>query len=1192
MVGAFGEVQVMDWGLAKVLSDAPDTNRTPDNDVAERTVIETIRTGDTDQHSRAGSIFGTYAYMPPEQARGDVDALDRRADVFGLGAILCEILTGRPPYVGPTVEDLRRQARQANLESAFARLDGSQADEELTSLAKACMAENPEKRPADAGVLAAAVGGYLSEVQERLRLAEVARAQAETKAVEERKRRRVLLALAAAVLLLVTGGGSGAWLWSKQLSQTEQQANRALNDAWRFHDQGKYREAADAANQAVAVVEAGPVSSGFKQSVLNQAQDLKDRAEAVERRGRFLDLLVGVRSAKENESISSPGDETHASYSVGRYDIDGEYVKIFQAYGADVDSMEAEDAANVFHNWSEDERIQLAAALDDWALERWRWSRPANEWRRILALARLVDPDPLRSELRAMFGPVVKEDQLERLRDLARPSFVVTLRPATASLVARELWQAGAKGEAEQALRAAQLRYPNDMWLNYELGEIAHARRRYEEAVRFYSAARALRPEIGHYLAHALEESGHLEEAGAVFKELIRIYPDNPNNHSCFGDLLAKLNQPKEAEAEFRLAIAKQYEFFPAHVRLAVFLSEQHRFEEAESAFREAIRIRPDFYPAHYDLGVYFMKRGRSNEAEDELRESIRLRSSDAPSHLNLGVLLEERKKHEEAETEFRTAIRLAPDLAAAHHNLGLLLAQHGKPDEAESEFRWLIEHEALGNLGRLDLGKLRSEQGKHAEAETEYRLVVEADPANARAHSALGALLYEQSKGVEADLEAERHLRLAIKYDPSLPSAHDNLGLVLRRKGKRADAEAEFRLAIKINPEFGSARTNLGTLLAENGKWQEAEDCLRQAIKDQPDYHFAHYNLGLVLAHRGKSADAEDEFRLAIQHKPTFAPAHTNLGAMLQMRGKSKEAREEFETAIRHDRKYVPAHYNLALLLGEQGESEAAVREFREVIKLQPLDYEAHYNLANQLMKDSRKLSDAEAEFRKAIEINPNYAEAHCNLGSVLRDQGKLVESLAEYRRGADLGSLIPNWPYPSKQWVEQAERWVELDKKLPAVLRHDVQSRDVAERIDLARLCQYYKHSYGSAAQLYADAFVSEPKLVDDPSRAFRYDAACCAVLAADGEGADASRLDDKDQVRLRKQACAWLQADLDIWKKVKRQGKANQVTILRQALQHWQDDPDLASLREAKALDKLPDAERDAWKTLWADVETLLK
>src|SRR5262245_13723505 len=87
MVGAFGEVQVMDWGLAKVL-DRPGEEGTvhPASDVRLQT--------------QAGTVAGTPAYMAPEQARGEVGQLDARADVFGLGAILCAILTGRPPFLG------------------------------------------------------------------------------------------------------------------------------------------------------------------------------------------------------------------------------------------------------------------------------------------------------------------------------------------------------------------------------------------------------------------------------------------------------------------------------------------------------------------------------------------------------------------------------------------------------------------------------------------------------------------------------------------------------------------------------------------------------------------------------------------------------------------------------------------------------------------------------------------------------------------------------------------------------------------------------------------------------------------------------------------------------------------------------------------------------------------------------------
>jgi serine/threonine protein kinase len=101
----------MDWGLAKVLAEGGCRRRGTGQPGAPgargRDVIRTARsTGTAGSHgtdTEAGSLLGTPAYMPPEQANGDIANLDRRADVFGLGAILCEILTGKPPYVGRSV---------------------------------------------------------------------------------------------------------------------------------------------------------------------------------------------------------------------------------------------------------------------------------------------------------------------------------------------------------------------------------------------------------------------------------------------------------------------------------------------------------------------------------------------------------------------------------------------------------------------------------------------------------------------------------------------------------------------------------------------------------------------------------------------------------------------------------------------------------------------------------------------------------------------------------------------------------------------------------------------------------------------------------------------------------------------------------------------------------------------------------
>ena len=88
--------------------------------------------------------------MPPEQAGGDIEALDERADVFGLGAILCEILTSDPPYVGPDGNAVFRKALRGDLNEAIARLDGCGADGELIALAKSCLAPKLLDRPRDA----------------------------------------------------------------------------------------------------------------------------------------------------------------------------------------------------------------------------------------------------------------------------------------------------------------------------------------------------------------------------------------------------------------------------------------------------------------------------------------------------------------------------------------------------------------------------------------------------------------------------------------------------------------------------------------------------------------------------------------------------------------------------------------------------------------------------------------------------------------------------------------------------------------------------------------------------------------------------------------------------------------------------------------------------------------------------------
>src|SRR5262249_22269262 len=131
------------------------------------------------QHTKGA--LGTYAYMAPEQARGRVRLQDERADVFSLGAVLCEILTGLPPYTAGSRTEGREQAEDVSLGPAHQRLDACGAHAELVALAKRCLAEERDDRPRNAAEVWQAVKAYRQGEEERRR-------QAELRAAEERAR--------------------------------------------------------------------------------------------------------------------------------------------------------------------------------------------------------------------------------------------------------------------------------------------------------------------------------------------------------------------------------------------------------------------------------------------------------------------------------------------------------------------------------------------------------------------------------------------------------------------------------------------------------------------------------------------------------------------------------------------------------------------------------------------------------------------------------------------------------------------------------------------------------------------------------------------------------------------------------------------------------------------------------------------
>jgi Tfp pilus assembly protein PilF len=267
------------------------------------------------------------------------------------------------------------------------------------------------------------------------------------------------------------------------------------------------------------------------------------------------------------------------------------------------------------------------------------------------------------------------------------------------------------------------------------------------------------------------------------------------------------------------------------------------------------------------------------------------------------------------------------------------------------------------------------------------------------------------------------------------------------------------------------------------------------------------------------------------------------------------------------------------------------ALVALRKASVLLPNNADAHFFLGTTSQLTGAN-DEAERAFRRVILLQPDRAEAHCNLGQTLSRKGQFAEALAACKRGDELGSRIPRWPYQSqsKQWVRDCEHLVELDKKLSAAVQRDTKPADAAGWVELFKFAKL-KRRPGVAARLYEQAFAAKAELAQDLVAAHRYEAACAAACAGCGLGMDAAQIDEKERAHWRRQALTWLRADLAQWTKLLDRGDAESRSVVQRALQFWERERDLAGLRDPAALARLPKTEEEAWRMLWADVKALL-
>jgi hypothetical protein len=300
MVGAFGEVQLVDWGLSKVLRQGGEGPHAPAHAAAaDEPQVTTLRSTGGGMASQSGSVLGTPSYMSPQQARGEIDELDEQADVFALGAVLCEILTGRPPYCEGSRSQILEDAAAGRLDGAFARLDASNADGDLIRLAKRCLDPSPAVRPRHAGVVAREVRAYLDSISERARAAELAAAESRATAEAERRARRRTTVLASALVVAVGAGAAFAMVAERarraRAEHSIEEVAALIRKADWFRDQarsippdqlGPWEGALAQVRRTAEIIAAGATDEGTKAGVMRLLHDLRNEEQNVRERAQ------------------------------------------------------------------------------------------------------------------------------------------------------------------------------------------------------------------------------------------------------------------------------------------------------------------------------------------------------------------------------------------------------------------------------------------------------------------------------------------------------------------------------------------------------------------------------------------------------------------------------------------------------------------------------------------------------------------------------------------------------------------------------------------------------------------------------------------------------------------------------------------------------------------------------------------
>ncbi len=686
-----------------------------------------------------GAIVGTLEYMSPEQAEINQLDIDTRSDIYSLGVLLYELLTGSTPFSKKDLEkagmlEMLRVIREDEPSKPSTKLSTAEGlptlaanrgtePAKLTKLVRGeldwivmkALEKDRARRYETANGFAMDVQRYLADeaVQAcppsvRYRFRKFAR----------RNKGGLTVAALVAAFIVVLGTGAGWTLRDRAARKQEAALTAARKLA--LTEEG-IRQALNRAENSVGELHAALKKKAGVQGLLNQPARwelfLKTTQTELAQARQLMAGSEGTLDAEIRQAVAELEQQLardqadyrlaqrlekirldRANWAKVQFDYGAsadEYPKAFAGFGVLKQNPEAAAAGLAASPINE----QLVAALDDWAWVTYA-SKRQDLTEQILAVARRAAPD-------AACGDRLRQmDVWENQKALAR---LVTEAP-TAGMSPQLALMVGYLLEKDHPrqvawLRQVQAEHPADFWLALELGNALPDSEQAEAAV-WFRVALAIRPtNTAAYtnLGYALNALNKFPEAIAALQKAIELDPKHAFAYNGVGVVFDSHRKLTEAVDAYRKAIAIAPNFTVAYCNLGRALGAQRKFDDSAAAYQKAIEVDGRNAPAYVGLGTALRFQHKWDDAVAACRKAIEIDPKYVRGYFSLGEALQQQQKFADAVAAYHQAIELGPNdavragVASGLNGVAWVLATHAEPARRDPVRAVRLANEAIG---------------------------------------------------------------------------------------------------------------------------------------------------------------------------------------------------------------------------------------------------------------------------------------------------------------------------------------------------------------------------------------------------------------------------------------------------------------------------------------------------------------